>query len=151
MIDHLTISGLIAVKRIYLPTEKTKMGTFSKLVFFVVVACRWMSSIYIFKPLSTFLYVAPLINLSNIDNFSSKIFLGNAGSRTVNCFFYFKQWDQCSLQISEPGVDFLTNKHQMFLSFSASSASLLIKINFFHFFSKKRRKRRSCWLKKIGR
>ena len=35
-----------------------------------------MGSMIIFKPLYTFLKPAPFINLNNIDNFSSEIFLG---------------------------------------------------------------------------
>ena len=38
-----------------------------------------MGSIYIFKPLSTFLYPALLINLSNADNFSSEFVLETVG------------------------------------------------------------------------
>ena len=38
-----------------------------------------MASIYMFKPLSTFLLPGPLINLSIIDNFSAEFFLGMLG------------------------------------------------------------------------
>ena len=41
-----------------------------------------MGSIHILKPLSTFLQPVPLINLGNIDNFPSEIFLGNARNQT---------------------------------------------------------------------
>ena len=38
-----------------------------------------MAPINIFKPLSTFLSPAPMINLSDINNFSSEIFIGTVG------------------------------------------------------------------------
>ena len=40
-----------------------------------------MGSANIFKPLSAFLQAAPLMNLSNIDNFLSEIIFGKAGNR----------------------------------------------------------------------
>ena len=40
----------------------------------------------IFKPLSTFILSVLLIHLSNIDHFSTEIFLGNAGNQTQGCW-----------------------------------------------------------------
>ena len=55
-----------------------------------------MGLINIFKPLSTFLLPAPLINLSNINNFSSEIILGMRGIKPWGAGWEASMLPQCN-------------------------------------------------------